>query len=210
MVSVLIIDEHVVFRRGLKQTLSDEIRDVSFCEAKGDAEAVEAVAKRPWDIVILSLTGGNGGFEVLRKIRMRRPETRVLVLSVHSDARYAAKAVQLGACGFISKSASLAELLKAVRSVLAGRRYLKQEVSEALAAGSSAVSVTGRPLHAALSRREREILLAIAAGQSIGEIAANLNLSIKTVSTYKRRLLNKLELHSTADLVRYVIDHDLS
>jgi two-component system invasion response regulator UvrY len=211
MVSILIIDDHALVRRGLKQTLKEEIRDAVFADARNAKEALLAVARQPWDIVILDIAmPDRDGFAVLQEVLRQRPDIKVLVLSVHVDHRFADRAMQLGACGYISKDASLSRLLKAVRQVLAGQNYLSPVKSGKQLAGSPAVLGVGNPLHVALSPREHEIMLAVAAGKGIGEIATGLSLSIKTVSTYKRRVLNKLHVDSTAGLIRYVVDHNLS
>jgi DNA-binding NarL/FixJ family response regulator len=204
MTSVLIVDDHLLVRQGLKLMLSQEFRDLVFGEAKNNDEAALRLAKRSWDLVILDIAlPGKDGFHVLQEIRRRHPSMRVLVLSMHADPQYAVRAQQLGASGYVSKNAGRAELLRAFKAVLAGKEYFEALPS----AGTSAETVSG---HAALSARENSVMLAFAAGKRPGEIAADLNLSAKTISTYKRRVLDKLELHSTAELVRYVIDHGLS
>ena len=204
MPSVLVVDDHLLIRHGLKQMLSQEYRGLVFGEARNSDEATVRLAKRPWDLVILDIAiPGKDGFYVLQEIRHRHPSTRVLVLSMHADPQYAVRAQQLGASGYVSKNAGRPELLRAFKSVLAGKEYFEALPS----ARTSAETVPG---HAGLSTREHAVMLALAAGKSPGEIAAELNLSVKTISTYKCRILDKLALHSTADLVRYVIDHRLS
>jgi DNA-binding NarL/FixJ family response regulator len=146
----------------------------------------------------------NDGFFVLRKIRASRPEAAVLVLSMHPDSLYAARSLQLGASGYISKSSGRSDLLKAVSNVLDGKQHFSESDRREVRSQRSAA------LHEDLSAQEYKVLLALAAGRRTGEIAAGLNLSAKTVSTYKRRVLNKLGIESTAGLVHYVIDHKLS
>jgi len=210
MMSILIVDDHEVVRRGLKQTFSDEWREIVFGEARSAREALLALAKRPWDLVIVDVgMPDRDGFEILQEMRRQRPEIKVLMLSVHSDHRYADRAMQLGARGYIAKDAALSEFVRGVRHVLAGKKYLSRAISKKLAASPPSVQPDGQALHLALSARERETLLALAAGKGVGQIAAELQLNIKTVSTYKRRVLNKLQVNSTAELVRYVIDHGL-
>ena len=189
----------------MKQLLSQEYRGLVFGEAKNsDEAAVRLLARRHWDLVILALAiPGKDGFYVLQEIRRCHPSTRVLVLSMHTDPQYSVRARQMGASGYVCKNAGRADLLRAFKTVLAGRKYF-----ENLACSGTGVETV--PGHAALSAREYAVMLAFAAGKSPGEIAAELNLSVKTISTYKCRLLDKLGLHSTADLVRYVIDHRLS
>jgi two-component system, NarL family, invasion response regulator UvrY len=210
MISVLIVDDHAVVRRGLKQALADEIRDIAFGEAADAKQALAAVAKRPWDLLILDLTlPDRDGLEVLGEVCRQHPKTKVMVLSVNADCGYANRAMQLGARGYVAKDAPLAELLSGVRHVLAGKKYVCRLIAKKLAENPPTGRTDGRPLHASLSPREREILLALSQGKTVGEIAADHRLDISTVSTYKRRVLNKLQLNSTAEIVRYVIDHGL-
>jgi DNA-binding NarL/FixJ family response regulator len=184
--------------------LSEEHRGLVIGEAKSAKEAETWLAKRDWDLVILALAlPGQDGFHVLEEIRRRFVSTRVLVLTMHTDLHYVLRARGMGASGYVCKDASRGELLRAIKSVLAGKEYFRNlpPLEPVAAPGSK---------KAALSAREREVMLAFAAGKRIAEIAAELNLSAKTVSTYKRRILNKTGLHSTADLVRYVMDQHLS
>lgn len=184
--------------------LGQEYRGSLFGEAKNTHEALFQLARHPWDLVVLDITiPGGDGFNVLRETRVRHPSTRVLVLSMHADSQYAARAHRMGAAGYVCKSAGRADLLLAFSNVLAGKKHFGEFVSVEKADGIPA-------RHSALSAREHRVMLALAAGKRAGEIAAELNLSVKTISTYKRRVQDKLHLRSTADLVRYVIDHRLS
>jgi two-component system, NarL family, invasion response regulator UvrY len=200
--SILIVDEHLLVRLGLKQVLRHEYGDIVYGEAGTAKEALAQIKARPWRLVILGVSlPDNDGFFVLREICAHRPETAVLMLSMHADSQHAARSLQLGAAGYISKISAKSDLLKAVGSVLAGKKHFSE---------SSRHGVDPSALHENLSDQEWKVLLALAAGTPIGGIAAELTLSVKTVSTYKRRALNKLGLKTTADLVRYVIDHKLS
>jgi DNA-binding NarL/FixJ family response regulator len=204
MPSVLIIENHLLIRYGLRRILSQEYRELVIGEANSNEEAETWLAKRPWDLVILALAlPGQDGFHVLQEIRRRYVSTCVLVLTRHDDLHYALQARQMGASGYVCKDADRPELLRALNTVLSGKEYFQNLPS----LESVAPTV---PRNVALSAREREVILALAAGKRTAEIAAELNLSVKTVSTYKRRILNKLGLHSTADLVHYVIDQHLS
>jgi DNA-binding NarL/FixJ family response regulator len=203
--SVLIVDDHLLLRQGLKQVLSHEFRDLVFGEAKSAEEALAQIHARSWRLVILDIgLPDQDGFLVLREIRADRPEVAVLMLSMHDDSLYAARSLELGAAGFISKSSGRATLLKAVRTVLDGKQHFSESVRRA------ADNPRSFAHHATLSAQEFKILLATAAGKRTGQIAAESNLSAKTVSTYKRRVLNKLGLTSTSDLVRYVIAQELA
>jgi DNA-binding NarL/FixJ family response regulator len=204
--SILIVDDHLLIRLGLKQVLGHEFRDAVFGEAETAEEVLARIKAQPWHLVILdvSLPDDDDGFSVLREICARRPQAAVLVLGMHPDSQYAARCLQLGAAGYISKSSGRSDLLKAVGDVLDGKKHFSESVRR------EARSQRSAGLHADLSAQEYKVLLALAAGRRTGEVAAELNLSAKTVSTYKRRVLNKLSLESTAGLVRYVIDHRLS
>lgn len=203
--SILIVDDHLLLRQGLKQVLGHEFRDLAFGEAQTSDEAIAQIHLQPWRLVILDIgLPDKDGFFVLQEVRARRPETPVLMLSMHADSLYAARSLRLGAAGYVSKSSGRATLLKAVKTVLEGKQYLSESIRRGIGNPKSVA------LHADLSLQECKVMLLIAAGRRTGEIAAELNLSAKTVSTYKRRVLNKLGLRSTSDLVRYVITHKLA
>jgi DNA-binding NarL/FixJ family response regulator len=203
--SILIVDDHLLVRQGLKRLLSHEYRDLAFGEARTSEEALAQFKAQPWRLVILDIgLPDQDGFFVLQEIRTLRPEAAVLMLSMHPDSLYTARSLRLGAAGYVSKSSERSTLLKAIKSVLDGKTYFSESIRREVDNPRSS------PLHADLSTQECKVLLAVAAGRRTGAIAAELNLSHKTVSTYKRRVLNKLGVTSTADLVRYVIDHKLA
>jgi two-component system, NarL family, invasion response regulator UvrY len=204
--SILIVANHLLTRLGLKQVLGQEFHDVVFGDAETAEQALAQIKAKPWRLVILdaSLPDDDDALSVLRKICAHRPQAAVLVLGTHPDSQSAAHSLQLGASGYISRSSTRADLLKAVRNVLNGKNHFSESVRREARSQRSAA------LRADLSAQEYKVLLALAAGRRTGEVAADLNLSAKTVSTYKRRVLNKLGLESTAGLVRYVIDHKLS
>ena len=203
--SILIVDDHLLLRQGLKQVLSREFRDLAFGEAQTAEEALAQINAQPWRLVILDIgLPGQDGFFVLREIRARRPEAAVLMLSMHADSLYAARSLQLGAAGYVSKSSGRSTLLNAVRNVLQGNQHFGESIRRGVDNPRSIAP------HTNLSAQESKVLLALAAGRRSGQIAAELNLSAKTVNTYKRRVLNKLGLTSTAGLLHYVIDHKLA
>jgi DNA-binding NarL/FixJ family response regulator len=198
MPSILIVDDQTLARQGLKQMLRHEFRDLVSSEAQTADEALICLARQPCDIVILEVAiAGQCGFGILKQIRSLYPSTRVLVLSTDAEPQSAIRAKQMGASGYVCKSASRADHLKALKGVLAGGEYFGDFSAEIM------------PKHACLSVREYTVMLAFAEGKRMGAIASDLNLSVKTVSTYKRRLLDKLELDTTAELVRYVLDRRL-
>ena len=199
MPSVLIVDDNMLARHGLKHLLGLEYRGLIFGEAKTGQEAAALLSERSWDAVAIEVSiPGRGGFQVLQDLRLSYPSVPVLMLSSQTDPRHAVRARHLRASGYVGKNSTRAVLLRAFQSVLAGGEHF---------ATSPHAERSTRPVRPELSIRERDILSACVAGRRMGEIAAELNLSIKTVSTYKRRVLNKLHLNSVADLVRYAIDH---
>jgi len=201
---VLIVDDHLLVRKGLKQLITEEYRGVVFGEASTAEEALTQIAKQSWSVVILDMgIPGKDDFYVLQETLRRRPAIRVLMISLEFDPFYAVRALQVGAFGYVWKDAGRSDLVKAFRNVLVGKAHF----DGSLRPNSAAPTTTER---SALSAREYKVLLAFARGKRNGEIATELSLSTTTVSTYKRRILNKLHLKSTADLVHYVIDHRLS
>jgi two-component system invasion response regulator UvrY len=202
--SVLIVDENLLTRLGLQQMLSEEYRGLTFGEAKSDAEAVIRVMRQSWDLVVLGINIlGKSGFYVLQEIRSRHPNTRVLVLSAQADPQYSVRARECGAFGCIWKEAGRADFQRAFKNMFAGRKHFENVPSQGPAAKTGT-------RHRQLSAREYAVMLGYVGGKRPSEMAAELGLSIKTVSTYKRRIFGKLELDSIADLVRYAIDHRLS
>jgi DNA-binding NarL/FixJ family response regulator len=208
MPRILIADDHPVVRRGLKQVVADAFPSVVIGEARDAAEAVEMVRNRPWDIVVLDITmPGRNGLEVLREVRREHPRLPILVLSMHPEEQFAVRAMKAGASGYLSKETAPDELVQAIRTTLAGRKYVTPSVAEHLAA---ALDSAGRAApHETLSNREYAVLRMIAAGHRVGDIARTMHLSVKTVSTYRARLLRKMGLRTNADLVRYALDHGL-
>ena len=203
MPSVLIVDDNLLAREGLKHLLSQEHRGITFGEATTGEEAAARLAMRTWDIAVIEVSiPGHDGFRLLEDIGRSHPDTRVLVLSAHANPKHSWRARQLRALGYVAKNSSRAELLKAFHSVLAG----KEHFLGASHGGSGHQSASRR---AQLSVRERDVLLACVNGKRVSEIAMELDLSVKTVSTYKRRILNKLQVNSLAALVRHAIDHKL-
>jgi two-component system, NarL family, invasion response regulator UvrY len=204
MPAILIIDDHLLVRQGLKQMLSLEYRDLIFGDARSSDEALALMPKRPWDLVILDVSiPGVDGFHVLREIRQHYPATRVLMLTMHANSGNPERAYEMGAYGYVCKSSGRNDLLRAIAAALGGKKSFGElvlpENGEKL-----------QPKHVGLSAREYRVMLACASGKRTKDIAGELKVSIKTISTYKRRLLDKLNLESTADVVRYVLDNHLA
>ncbi len=201
MPSVLILDDNLLVRVGLKQLLAHEFRGMVFGEAKSGEKAALRLASRLWNLVVINISvPGKDPFQMLQEIHAAYPSVRVLMLSANADPRYAMRAKRLRASGYVSTNSTRAQLLKAFHDVLSGKEHFST---------SSRLGREGRntPRSTDLSTLERGIMWACVAGTRMKKIAAELNLSVKTVSTYKRRLLNKLQLNSIAELVRYAIDH---
>jgi DNA-binding NarL/FixJ family response regulator len=203
MPSVLIVDDNLLARQGLKHLLGQEHRGLAFGEAGTIEEAATYLAGGTWDVVVIEISIlSKDGSQTLQEIRRCNPAAGVVLLSQHANPEHASQARQLRASGYAGKNSPRAELLQAFRRVLAGKEYFVELLDEA----SSSLPLS---LYPALSKRERDVLLGCVAGKRVGEIAAELKLSTKTVSTYKRRILNKLQLNSVADMVRHAIDHKL-
>jgi DNA-binding NarL/FixJ family response regulator len=203
MPSVLIVDDNLLARQGLKHLLIQEHPGLVFGEAGSSEDVAAILAGGTWDVVVIEISMiGQDGFQMLPEIRRHHPAARIVLLSQHANPEHASQARQVKASGYAGKNSPRAELLQAFRSVLAGKEYFVELFAEA----SSSLPIS---LHPPLSNRERDVLLGCVAGKRVGEIAAELNLSTKTVSTYKRRILDKLQLNSVADMVRHAIDHKL-
>ena len=206
MMSVLIVDDHPEFRQGLRQMLEDVCPNAEFAEAGSVLEALACVVRRAWTIATLDIDmPDQNGIELLREMLRIRPEIRVVVLTAYPEDQDAARCLRAGAYGFLTKDNAGSELARAFRTVLAGNKY----ASSALAKKAAATPLDLDRLHESLSDRELIVMLALASGRRLTDIANELHLSIKTVSTYKRRILDKMNLRSNADLTRYAIEHGL-
>jgi two-component system, NarL family, invasion response regulator UvrY len=202
----LLIDDHPLVRRGLKQLLQEEYPDVRMDEADNVPGFSGEGATAPWDLVLLDLTmPGVQGLEALARVLGARPDLRVLVVSMHDDKHLAMQAVKLGAAGYITKDSAPDRLLEAVSSVLSG----EESVGHRLLAGRRGATAPDAPPHARLSAREFRVLCMLAGGRGITDIANELGLSVKTVSTYRARVLEKFGAGSNAELVKYCLHHGL-
>lgn len=209
MTRILIADDHPVVRKGLKEILTSEIQEVICGEAKNAQEVLDEVEHHNWDLVILDISmPGRSGLDVLKELRQRR-ELRVLVLSIHSEEQYGERALMAGAAGYLHKGSVPDELVRAVRYVLAGRTYVSEAMAERLAVHLKH-DTTGRPPHESLSDREFEVLRLIGSGKSTAQIAAEIHLSATTVSTYRARILAKMNMKTTAELIHYAVKNNLA
>jgi DNA-binding NarL/FixJ family response regulator len=208
MIKVLVADDHAVVRRGLRQILAETHDILVAGEASTLAEVRQKVADERWDVLILDLSmpGGNG-IELLADLRKRSPSLRVLVLTMHSEDQYAIRAIRAGAAGFLTKESAPERLVEAVRKVASGRRFVGPGLAEALAS-VVAGDAPGAP-HESLSDREFEIFKMIASGRAVSQVAHDLGLSVKTVSTHRARLLKKMAMSTNAELTRYAVKNGL-
>lgn len=208
MKRILIADDHAIVRKGLRETLEEELGEVEFGEAENGQQVLEQAWKRDWDLVLLDLSMGNrGGLEVLEEVRKARPKLPVLVLSMYPAKEFGVRALKAGASGYLSKQSAPEELIAAVNVALAGKRYISAEVADRMAADLQRGSEA--PPHERLSAREFHVLREIARGHSLKEIAANLSISAKTVGTYHTRLLTKMGLKNDIELTRYALLNQL-
>ena len=205
---ILIVDDHALVREGLKRILLDEFKDAAFGEAGNATEAMAQVWKRPWDLVLLDVSmHGRTGLDVLKEIRSSASRVPVLVLSGHPEEQYAVRVLKAGAGGYLTKECAPQELCRAVKKILDGGKYITATLAEQLAAE---VQSSGKSAHEALSNREYQVMLLIAAGKVPKEIGDDLSLSVKTVGTYRTRILEKLKLKNNAELMRYALERGLS
>jgi DNA-binding NarL/FixJ family response regulator len=207
-IRILIVDDHVMIRQGLRQILSDAFPKAIFGEATSGNEALEEVGKNRWEIVLLDITmPGKSGVDVLKQIVDAQPNIAVLVLSMHPEEQYAVRVLKSGAAGYITKNTASEEVIGAVKKVLAGGKYVSSALAETLA--SSLNSPAGKAPHEILSDREYQVMRLIALGKSVKEIAFELSLSVKTISTYRTRILEKLQLRTSAELIHYAVVNGL-
>lgn len=208
MIRVLIVDDHDIVRDGLKQIVA-ETEDITVGgEARTGGEALDRIRSESWDVVVLDLNlPDRPGLDVLAQIRAYSPRTPVLILSMHREVSYASRALSAGAAGYVTKDNAREHLALAIRKLARGERFISPLLAESLA--FELMDKTGRKKHEQLSDREFQVLCMIATGKPPREIAAELNLSVKTVGTHRARLLQKMGLRNNAELVQYVIEHQL-
>jgi two-component system, NarL family, invasion response regulator UvrY len=208
VIRVLIVDDHAILRRGLRSLLTDEFHGAAFGEASDAKEALGHLRKKRWDVVLLDITlPGKGGLDLLKELRIVWPKLPVLVLSGHPEDQFAVRVLMAGAGGYMTKESAPEELAKAIRKILAGGRYVSSTLAEKLALGVKK-DITRMP-HEALSDREYEVMSYIASGKTVTEIAEELSLSVKTISTYRARVLEKLGVKNSAKIIQYAIRNGL-
>jgi two-component system, NarL family, invasion response regulator UvrY len=208
LIKILIADDHAILRRGLKEILELELESVGCGEAEDAQEALAKVQSDHWDLLILDLSmPGRGGLDIILDIKKTRPKLPILVLSMHPEDQYGKRVLKAGAAGYLNKESAPEELIKAVRKVLAGGRYVSPVLAEMLVMDLNE-DVT-RPVHETLSDREFQVLRMIASGKMVSEIAEELYLSVATVSTYRTRILEKMKMTTTAQIMHYALSNHL-
>jgi DNA-binding NarL/FixJ family response regulator len=209
MIRIVIADDHAIVREGLKRIVSEADDMQVLAEAADGTEVMQRVRELEFDVLVLDLSmPGRSGMELIKLAKAERPRLRILVLSMHQELQYAVRAIKSGASGYLTKESAPAQLVQALRKIAAGGAYISAEVAEQLALGA----MPGGPAasHESLSAREFEVFRLLAGGMSVTHIAGRLNLSVKTVSTHKANLMQKMSLHNQSELLRYAIQHGLA
>jgi two-component system, NarL family, invasion response regulator UvrY len=207
MIRILLVDDHPVARHGIKSLLQDRIRDAVIGEASDGPAALRQVEQGAWDLVIADLSmPGMSGLELIKELRRVKPELPTLVLSMHPTSQFARRALSAGAIGYLTKDSKLEEFVTAIEHVRRGRRYISRDTADLLLRHGAKWEL---PPHESLSDREYQVLRLIGSGQTISDIGRDLGLSVKTVSTYRARVLDKLGMRTNAELMRYAIENKL-
>ena len=208
MIKVLVVDDHALIRKGLKQILddTDDLRVTG--EAETGMQAIQMAQKNAYDLVLLDISmPDKHGIDVLKQLKLHQPQLPVLILSMHPEDQYAMRSLKAGAAGYLNKQSAPAQLVSAIRQVAGGRKYISGELAQQLASDLS--QGHQELLHQTLSNREYQTLCLMASGKSLSEMADILSLSAKTVSVYRARLLEKMKLRNNAEAVRYALNHHL-
>jgi DNA-binding NarL/FixJ family response regulator len=208
MINVVVVDDHAVVREGLKRIISENPGMAVSGEAGDGYEAMSVVKANPCDVVLLDITMPNkNGLDVLKQIRAESPRLPVLVLSMHAEDQYAIRVLRAGAAGYLTKESAPAKLVQAIRKVVRGGKYVSPTLAEKLVFDLD--TDTDKVPHETLSDREFQVLCMIASGKTVGDIAEELALSVKTISTYRVRILEKLQMKNNAEITRYAIKQGL-
>jgi DNA-binding NarL/FixJ family response regulator len=208
MLKILIADDHEVVRRGIKEILLEGLSFIEIGEAGDTSSLVDKALEADWDIVIsdLSMPGG-GGIEALKRILENKPGQKILIITIYPEEQYATRVFQAGAAGFLNKDTAPDQLIKAVQTILDGKRYIQPGLADKITI--SALHPSKLSPHELLSEREMEVMLRIAAGQSLSRIAKDLSLTPNTISTYRARILQKMDINTNAGITQYAMQHDL-
>lgn len=208
MIKIIIADDHSIVREGMKLIVS-ETSDIKICgEADNGDDLIQKVLKNQYDVAVLDISmPGPGILDVIKQIKKEKPAIRILILSMHPEEQYAVRVLKAGASGYLSKETAPAELVKAIRKVSTGKKYISPHFAENLA--DFLLSENGKPIHDALSDREFQVMCRIASGEPVKDIARSLCLSDKTISTYRSRILQKMNMKNNAELIHYAIKNKL-
>ena len=208
MINILIVDDHLIVREGIKRIIDDTAGMNVVAEASSGMEALELIWKNKYDLILLDISmPGQNGLQTLKQIKKHDKNVPVLMLSMHSEEQYAMRSMKAGASGYMTKETASSSLVKAIRKINDGRKFITQEVAELLA--TDLYHEQDKEPHEYLSDREFEVLKMISKGYTIKKISTNLSISPKTVSTYRSRILNKLDLETNSDIIHYAIDYKL-
>jgi DNA-binding NarL/FixJ family response regulator len=209
MIRILIADDHTIVRDGLKQILAETADMIVTDEAVIGLDVVGKAAKQKFDVVLLDISmPGRNGLDVLKQLRTEHPNLPVLILSMYSEEQYAMRALRAGAAGYLTKDSASDELILAIRRISSGKKYLGPSLAEKLAVYLE--HGEDKPLHESLSDREYQVMCMIASGKAVKEIGEELNLSVKTISTYRARIMDKMRMKTNAALTHYVIQNNLA
>jgi len=208
MIKILIVDDHAIVREGLKQIVGETSDMFVAGEASNGQQALELVRKGNWEVVLLDIAmPGRGGMDTLKELKLERPELPVLVLSMYPEEQYAVRALKAGADGYLTKESAPEELISAIRKVSGGGKYVSTSLAEKLA--THLAKGKEKPAHEILSDREYQVMLMIASGMTVGEIADTLSLSVKTISTNRTRMMNKMGMKNNGEIIHYAIKQGL-
>lgn len=208
MIKVIIVDDHLIVREGLKQIISDTSDISVVAEASNGQEAINKIRNYDCDVLLLDISmPGRSGLEILKEIKSELPKLSILILTMHPEEQYAVRVLRAGASGYLTKESAPDELIEAIRKVSDGGKYISSTLAEKLAFNLEVD--TGKPFHQTLSDREFEVMCMISSGKTVTEIADEMSLSVKTISTYRTRILDKMRMKTNAELTYYSIKNDL-
>jgi len=208
LIKVIIVDDHLIVREGLKQIISDTSDISVVAEASNGQEAINKIRNNDCDVLLLDISmPGRSGLEILKEIKSELPKLSILILTMHPEEQYAVRVLRAGASGYLTKESAPDELIEAIRKVSDGGKYISSTLAEKLAFNLEVD--TGKPFHQTLSDREFEVMCMISSGKTVTEIADEMSLSVKTISTYRTRILDKMRMKTNAELTYYSIKNDL-
>jgi two-component system invasion response regulator UvrY len=208
MVKILVVDDHPLVRQGIRGVLQNEFGACEIVDAANSHDALDAIGNHAWSVVLLDISlPGRNGIEVLKDIKAVRPQLPVLMFSAHPESLFAVRSLRAGAAGYLNKQSRPDTMIAAIRQAMAGKRFISPMVAEQLA--DELNLDTSKPLHESLSDREHDVMLKLGAGATVSDVAAALNLSVKTISTYRCRILEKMRMTNNAQLSQYAIRNNL-